>query len=40
MSTRNVIDPIFSFFLTKDGAPGSKITFGGYDAQRFGQDGA
>jgi hypothetical protein len=35
-----VIDPVFSFYLTKNGAAGSKMTFGGYDAQRFGQDGA
>jgi hypothetical protein len=40
LSTRNVVDPVFSFYLTKNGAPGSKITFGGYDAERFGQAGA
>lgn len=33
------MDPIFSFYLTKNGASGSKITFGGYNAEKYGKAG-
>lgn len=33
------MDPIFSFYLTKNGASGSKVTFGGYNAEKYGKPG-
>lgn len=35
ISTFKVIDPIFSFYMTKNGAPGSILTFGGYDEKKY-----
>jgi hypothetical protein len=29
------MDPVFSFYLSKNGASGSKITFGGYNTAKF-----
>jgi hypothetical protein len=31
------MDPIFSFYLTKNGKEGSFLTMGGYDVNRFGK---
>ena len=33
------MDPIFSFYLSKNGQDGSKITFGGYNTQKFAKEG-
>ena len=33
------MNPIFSFYLTKNANPGSKITFGGYDVSKYAKNG-
>ena len=33
------MDPIFSFYLSKNGASGSKVTFGGYNAEKYAKEG-
>lgn len=33
------MDPIFSFYLSKNGKDGSKITFGGYNTEKFAKEG-
>ena len=35
-----VVSPVFSFYLTKNGNQGSKITFDGYNLEKFGKKGA
>jgi hypothetical protein len=37
--TFKVVKPVFSFYLTKKGQDGSKITFNGYDVQKFAKNG-
>lgn len=39
IANSNVIKPVFSIYFAKKGQPGSKITFGGYDVERFAQRG-
>jgi len=39
VSTGKVIDPVFSFYLTKKENAGSKITFGGYDLAKYSKTG-
>jgi len=33
------MDPIFSFYLSKNGKSGSKVTFGGYNAEKYAKAG-
>jgi hypothetical protein len=35
-----VIDPVFSFYMTKNENQGSKITFGGYDVSKYAKSGS
>ena len=37
ISISNAIKPIFSIYFAKKGQPGSKITFGGYNVEKFAQ---
>lgn len=39
ISNSKVIQPIFSMYFAKKGQSGSKITFGGYDVEKFAQQG-
>lgn len=39
ISISNAIKPIFSIYFAKKGQPGSKITFGGYNVEKFAQQG-
>lgn len=34
-----ILDPIFSFYLSKGGQAGSAVTFGGYNAEKFAKEG-
>ena len=39
VSSTKVIDTVFSFFLTKNEKPGSILTFGGYNVEKFAKEG-
>jgi len=39
VQSNKVIDPVFSFYLTKNEKPGSTLTFGGYNIDKFAKDG-
>jgi len=39
INMHKTMDPIFSFYLSKNGKDGSKITFGGYNTEKYAKAG-